>query len=291
MNNSIKEDSNNKKPKIIKISVGLFIFIVGLWVLAWYFLLNNPYLVKWEERASFGEMFGVINALFAGLAFAGVIITIYLQTQELALQRQELVYTRNEIRGQKEQLAIQNATLQQQSFDNKFFQLLNFHHNIVNSIDISKKTNVGFKVTKGSDCFTEMYENYKTEYNSTYANEKPIDVMQQINKSYNNFFKLYQNDIGHYFRNLYHILKFIDKSEITDKRFYTNLVRAQLSTYELVLLFYNCLSQYGFEKAKPLIEKYSLLKSMPQSELIDIPPFRKEEHLKQYNESAFKTVG
>ena len=39
-------------------------------------------------------MFGAVNSLFSGLAFAGVIFTIYLQKTELSLQRKELELTR-----------------------------------------------------------------------------------------------------------------------------------------------------------------------------------------------------
>jgi hypothetical protein len=45
----------------------------------------------------FGDMFGVANALFSGLAFVGIIIAILLQRQELSLQRLELEATREEM--------------------------------------------------------------------------------------------------------------------------------------------------------------------------------------------------
>lgn len=45
----------------------------------------------------FGDMFGALNALFSGLAFAGVIITILLQSKELGLQREELKAQREEM--------------------------------------------------------------------------------------------------------------------------------------------------------------------------------------------------
>ena len=35
-------------------------------------------------------MFGAVNALFSGLAFAGVVYAIFLQRMDLALQRKEL---------------------------------------------------------------------------------------------------------------------------------------------------------------------------------------------------------
>lgn len=57
-----------------------------------YLSINN-----WNDRSSFGEMFGFANTLFSGLAFAGVIYAILLQRRELELQRRELELTRNEL--------------------------------------------------------------------------------------------------------------------------------------------------------------------------------------------------
>jgi hypothetical protein len=48
-------------------------------------------------RGQFGDLFGGVNALFTGLAFAGVIYTILLQSSELELQREELRLTREEL--------------------------------------------------------------------------------------------------------------------------------------------------------------------------------------------------
>ena len=51
----------------------------------------------WTDRGTFGDMFGAVNTLFSGLAFAGVIYAIILQQQELTLQREELKMTREEL--------------------------------------------------------------------------------------------------------------------------------------------------------------------------------------------------
>jgi hypothetical protein len=73
-------------------------------------------------------MFGSVNALFSGLALAGIILTILLQRKELKLQREELKDTRAEFEKQ-------NETLKLQRFENTFFNLLNQQHQIVNAID------------------------------------------------------------------------------------------------------------------------------------------------------------
>ncbi|EIJ36986.1 putative phage abortive infection protein [Thiothrix nivea] len=92
-----------------------------------------------------------------------------------------------------------------------------------------------------------------------------------IKKRYGNFY-LGKNgeDLGQYFRTLYNILKFIDNNkEIDNKKLYTNLLRAQLSRYELALLFYNCLSDFGEQKMAPLVKKYEILKHLEER---TIPP-------------------
>ena len=57
----------------------LAILVVAIWGIFWYFLSNNP------DRGTFGDMFGSVNALFSGLAFAGVICAILLQMKEPCL--------------------------------------------------------------------------------------------------------------------------------------------------------------------------------------------------------------
>ena len=55
-------------------------------------------LQSWPDRGTFGDMFGAVNTLFSGLAFAGVVYAILLQRKELALQRRELELTRAELK-------------------------------------------------------------------------------------------------------------------------------------------------------------------------------------------------
>lgn len=40
----------------------------------------------WSIRGQFGDMFGSVNALFSGLAFAGIIYTINLQRLQIRIQ-------------------------------------------------------------------------------------------------------------------------------------------------------------------------------------------------------------
>ena len=71
--------------------VWLLLAVAGLWATCGYLLYND------QNRGTFGDMFGAVNALFSGLAFAGIIYTILLQRRELELQREELQATRAEL--------------------------------------------------------------------------------------------------------------------------------------------------------------------------------------------------
>ncbi len=209
-------------------------------------------------------MFGAVNALFSGLAFAGVIFAIFLQRheiklqrKELELQRKELALTRGELKGQKHQMEAQNKTLRTQSFENTFFQMLGLHNEIVENISHSW---LNPNVTRnGRDCLAFIYKEF------VYYNAKNLSGADDcsINKRYLHFYRDYEHLLGHYFRNMYNIVKFVKNNPEKDKKLYTNLLRAQLSAPELALLFYNCLSNNGREKFKPLIEEFALLKNLP----------------------------
>jgi hypothetical protein len=75
--------------------------------------------------------------------------------------------------------------------------------------------------------------------------------------------------LGHYFRNLYQALKLIDgyaENELSDeqKRKYASILRAQLSSSELVLLFLNCTGCTVDEgQFRNLLVHYRMLEHLP----------------------------
>jgi len=78
--------------------------------------------------------------------------------------------------------------------------------------------------------------------------------------------------LGHYYRNLYQIVKYIDGQDdrfltFPQKYDYVKTLRAQLSDHEQVILYYNSLSSLGYDwfagKDKSLIVRYRLIKNAP----------------------------
>jgi hypothetical protein len=173
----------------------------------------------------------------------------------------------------------QNATLIKQNFENTFFELLKIHNDITNGIDLIGDNN---RTTQGRDCFKVFYGRFKKLWGRNVENFKGECELDRINNTYLSFYEGHQAEFGHYFRSLYNIIKLVDNSTVEEKRLYTNLVRAQLSSFELALLFYNSLSDMGSEKFKPFIEEYSLLKTVPKKELINPP-----DHLPLFEDGAY----
>lgn len=125
---------SNIKIRLSKrlICIIFFIVILVIWGVSWIFLdmkIINP-----NERGVFGDKFGAVNSLFSGLAFAGLIITLFFQKEELELQRQELAETRKELEGQKKEFEEQNKIMRRQSFENTLFNMLSLQQEIVNKL-------------------------------------------------------------------------------------------------------------------------------------------------------------
>jgi hypothetical protein len=166
--------------------------------------------------------------------------------------------------------------IRKQQFESTFFNMLKLQQEITNELE--------FRDRKGRILFFKMFEDMQVFINK----KEYIDIINKISKYqniknplvYSNIRSLI-NELGvkgykninqlpiydHYFRHLYRIMTFIDESTFLDKdskyideRYrYASILRATLSPYELVFLFYNGLV---YENFKALIEKYSLLNNL-----------------------------
>lgn len=90
----------SKKVSVAPLTI-LILIVIGLWLISGVIIIK--YLPTWSDRGTFGDLFGTVNALFSGLAFAGLIYTIYLQRKELDNTNKEVEITKKE---QYEQLKL-----------------------------------------------------------------------------------------------------------------------------------------------------------------------------------------
>lgn len=124
---SIFLDSMNTRNRISHHYRPLLIaalLVVGLWALS-DLAITTLYQSLPDSPGTFGDMFGAINSLFYGLAFAGLIYTILQQREELDLTRQEFIK--------------QNETFRLQRFENTFFQLLRLNDDLLDGQTITSK--------------------------------------------------------------------------------------------------------------------------------------------------------
>jgi hypothetical protein len=220
-----------QKQRLTYIFFGVMILSVFLIGLSGYVIYNS--FCTSTDRGTFGDMFGMVNSLFSGLAFAGIVYTILLQRIDLEMQRDEIAKSTKELEGQR-------LALDRQNFENKFFQLLNLHHQIVNEIH----ENWQHRTTPFYNDKREIFGNaamwIKNLYDNPDAYKNLKDIQRLIGIYQKEVYSKHRAVFGHYFRNLFHIVKFvaetkeldfIEKDENTNVRYdYLKILRAQLSS-------------------------------------------------------------
>lgn len=236
-------------------------------------------------RGLSGDAFGSFGALFSALSSVLFALSFYFQFKKDNKQK----------------------------FEGNFFQLLAGHREIVAAAvyyndgggelfsdpphargrilpRVSRRND--FVEAKGKACFYHIFGLMKKDYKALKGAQKAVlpkhgelnDTRGIAAAAAERVTKEYGSELHHYFRNMYYVVDYIDNAEgisDTEKRFYASLFRAQLSSYEIALLFYNGITEIGEEKFKRLIERYSLLRNLDLDLLFSV------EHRSFYVEAAY----
>lgn len=124
----------------------------------------------WNNRADFGEMFGAVNTLFSGLAFAGVIYAIFLQRRELELQRNELEMTRAELRRSAEAQEKSESALSSQA--NAL--VLTAKLSALNSFVEAQKNKLELMKNEGTHYSHDVYIEERRKFNHSFERLKEL---------------------------------------------------------------------------------------------------------------------
>ncbi|UMY64921.1 MULTISPECIES: putative phage abortive infection protein [unclassified Flavobacterium] len=275
--------------------------------------------IETAETSMVSDFFGgVVGTIWS---FAGVILfflALRLQSKELGLQIQELKNTR-------EVFSIQQ-------FENTFFNLLKTQNDIKLSVELTERKLISLREGMGENLYrsnqvfdfikSKLFENYnhfkqnievynskkdspdfetyKSQLQSYFDFEDFEDLEDEfgITKiAYSKTFKEYHNQLSHYFRNLYHILRYVKENEDRELgmlshdyftgsqisirinnndigyeqvkkkyRRYSDFIQAQMSGSELFLLFYNALF---FPKMENLVQYYELVKNLSIDDMLN----------------------
>lgn len=188
------------------------------------------------------------------------------------------------------------------NYNNTFLRYLTFYLAKKPHPDFSHQGNwVEFK----RNYFTEFMDAFRRDMTGVGNSGTALDVFIASKKDVFQekypvkpfkFYGGHQFKLGHYYRHLYQTVKFIDRQDVfcyREKYEYAKTLRAQLSTPEQYLLFFNSLSKSGrawefaqisvepsYENANYyLITKYNFIKNLPDlffKDMINIQSFYPE---------------
>lgn len=169
----------------------------------------------------FGDSFGGVNALFSGLAFAGLIITALLQRDEIQLSRQ---------------------AFERQQFEASFFNLLSLYSDNLREIKIKKESDSG--TYEGIEALSFLIKKLR-ESVQKHAPAVDDDIGRQVYE-YELFctakaIVLHQS---RYLLTLQYLLSLIHESISieSEREKYISLIASQFTEIEVKYLFYKCLT-------------------------------------------------
>lgn len=228
-------------------SFGWFLLIAVLicclpWVLA------KHSWIDFSETGQIGDTIGGIMGPFIAIAAAGLtFIAFWVQFKANNQQRHDIAIER---------------------FESNLFEMIHIQQEITNGLRLEGKDyNHNDFIKVGRDVFQSLYESIpvKVDVENTVAHltlRRAFEISDKVKYSMRYLKELWVLD--HYYRHLYRIFKYIDDYDdsVVNKSLkyeYSSILRATLSPYELVMIFYN---GFSHSKFKMLIEKYAILNNL-----------------------------
>jgi len=192
-----------------------------------------------DKVAKFADALGPLNALLAGAAALAAFAALDAQKSENAALA-------------KRAEADQQST-SRRDFENTFFRLVDLLRRTVEGTIITRPGSS--KRYEGGEAFQAILKELGPSLKSDAEDKK------RWLKIYNH----YQAQLGHYFRLLYQVVKFVHNSDVNNKMDYIRALRATLSNAEIVLFGLNGWHG-GYPKTKRFINDYALLHNITRGE-------------------------
>ncbi|RYG59503.1 hypothetical protein EON80_25660 [bacterium] len=218
---------------------------------------------------TFGDFVGgSLNPVLTFITFGALILTVLLQQRELTLARNEFKRTAE--------------ALERENFEATFFRLSTLVQETARFISIDNKT--------GLDAFRHLHNYMRSNYNNTLDSQETYEIA----------YDTYGFAFGHYFRVLHNALRFLDNkkrassaSQAEEGRppieldVYVKILRAQLSDFELAVLYYNALSNRG-RKLQQYLETFAIFDNLDEKYLLH-PDDRSKMSGSAWGEQSSKT--
>lgn len=248
---------------LITISITVLIFVCSAYIILSNLFLNTKISAESTLWGIFGDSIGgSINPILTFLSFLAILYTIFLQNKELSATREEL--SRAADAQEKNLLKIDSQIKAQDllKFENTFFSFLNHHNSIIQQLTFTPPPAV---ISSNG-----TVKHYKSEITRAYNSVFQKNIISQAR----NYLVFEENEINHYFRLVYQILKFIDLNYPGDKqkeifspeqKRYSSILRASIDHRILELIAINGASTSdtpSYDSFKIMIEKSSFLEHL-----------------------------
>jgi hypothetical protein len=214
---------------VLGVAITFILYALAVIVLTW------P-ISSWsvDKAGVFGDSFGFLTSLFTGLAFAGLLSTIFLQREELRLNRQEIKET-------KEEFKLQSQTFHRQRFEDAFYQMLSLYKENLRDLSI-RPHNQNTSRIHGIDALNHL--NYK--FDKAWAKHKRPVLPDNEDERTEYLYVLSSTVHSVYVRQtryvetLSNILLLVEDECIPKERQanYWRIIASQLTAYEIKYLFY-----------------------------------------------------
>ena len=299
--------NSEKKYKILSIvrqTIAIICLVIGFILFgAFWFLLGKQGLFSLGSPIDLGYSSQIGDFLGGVAGSLWTVAGILLLYETLVLQRKEFYESKKDI-------------LYTQSI-NTFFKLLDGMHDTISKIKGNIKVDGKDEIKEGRDFlhyafldFAKYHQKnteaeisrqivalYKRDGEKAYSPEYSFvfdetKLRPYLENAYNDFYKNYDYNLGHFYRYIFNVIKFIVntfKDDVDTQKFLVGLMQAQLTNDELGLMFYNALSEHGRNKHNEELFK-SWLDNFNYFENIDERCVLNESYIRFYPKTSFKFI-
>ncbi len=206
-----------------KASLLIFTLVLGLFGCYAGFMLwvtRGVELSSVDNMGVFGDSFGMITSLFSGLAFAGLILTVLLQREELRESRE---------------------IFRKQKFEDAFYRLLDFYQRNLNGIQVKDTSTDCIHTGVGAFSYLlSRLSNTMAPFNEYLKDSKTFDIYE-----YHFFIEIQRvlTKQARYLGTLESIFSIIeqDLESKEEKELYWKILASQLTSYELKYIIFQSL--------------------------------------------------
>ena len=189
---------------------------------------SGPLSSAQEVWGQFGDFLGgTLNPIFSLLSLIAILVTLFVQTRELS--------------NSTETLRTQSINFKVQAFETSFFTLIRMKSETLKAIDLEETEPDEFV---GVRAFRKLYQRFEHSYNV--QKKRTSDGELIISKSYDRFYRNNQRFIGTYMRTIQQIFIFIVDRSPEGQEKYWEIIRSQMSTYELLIIYYHCIAKQDY---------------------------------------------